>query len=369
MRCAWFLGDLGGGGAERLPLLLAPSFRDVALELVLLKNRIEHVVPDAVPRVTALLPAEKRLGRNAITLVRGATSAARGADVIVGGLEWDATIVAAVAGLRLRTPVVAIVHTDLERVYEPLGVPRWRWSLYEWALRRCARVVGVSHDALRSASKLGVPEARLRHVPNPAPQVPAWERHARSGGVPWQILTVGRLLPVKGVDVMLRAAARLGDIDQRWDFLGEGPERARLESGARALPRPDRVRFHGFVRDAASFFGRADLFVMASRMEGMPLALTEAFAHGVPVVTTRWNAEVAELVGEGEGAAGLLVPVDDDAALAAAIRRALESHEDRARWSRNARARAAELDPARIAARYEAVLRETLSPAGALGSA
>ena len=130
MKVAWFLTDLAGGGAERLPLILAPYFRETSLHLVLLKNHVQHALPVPPPRLTALLPAEARLGRSAWRLLRAAIEASRDADLLVGGMEWDSTLAAVAAGLWLRRPVVAIVHTDLHRLYATLSIPAWRWRLF-----------------------------------------------------------------------------------------------------------------------------------------------------------------------------------------------------------------------------------------------
>ena len=366
MHVAWFLNDLGGGGAERLPLVLAPAFRETELHLILLKDRTEHAIPEPRPRITALGPGEARLSRALGPLFRGATRAAHDADLLVGGMEWDSTLMAAAVGGWLRKPAVALVHTDLRRVYGPMRIPGWRWRLLAWALRRCDAVIGVSPEAIDSARRLGVPERRCHVIPNPAP--PTTTKARRSADhEPARLLSVGRLMAVKGIDVMLEAASRL-DVPFQWEILGHGPDREALDARASDLGLQDRLRMRGFVPDPSPFFAAADLFVSASRMEGMPLAMMEAMQHGLPVVSTRCGHGVESLVGEGAEAAGLLVPVDDPAALAAAIREALSLPERMARWSEHARRRAAELAPERIAPRYEALFRAVVS-GRSLGSA
>src|SRR5262249_49938299 len=112
----------------------------------------------------------------------------------------------------------------------------------------------------------------------------------------------------------------------------------------------------------------ADLFVSASRMEGMPLAMMEAMGQALPVVATRSGRGVESLVGDGPDAAGRLVPVDDAGALATAIRGALSMPQQLSRWSEQACRRVADFAPERIAARYEALFRTVIS-GGAVGSA
>jgi glycosyltransferase involved in cell wall biosynthesis len=137
-----------------------------------------------------------------------------------------------------------------------------------------------------------------------------------------RVLAVGRLIPEKGMDLVIEAAAqcRAGVT-----IAGAGPERERLEALARAL-RAD-VRFEGAVARPRleALYREAACVVLASRRgEGLPNVLLEAMAHARPVIATP-VAGVRGLV--QDGANGFLVPVDDASALAAAIARVLGSPE------------------------------------------
>ncbi|MEP7028049.1 MAG: glycosyltransferase [Candidatus Eisenbacteria bacterium] len=176
-----------------------------------------------------------------------------------------------------------------------------------------------------------------------------------SGGDDW--LFVGRLIAHKGVDVLLEALARMPASGRRplW-ILGDGPERATLEARARALGVD--ARFEGFVERAKlpAYYARARAIVLPSTEgEGLPNALLEAMAYGVPVVTTTLVG-MEELVGAG----GRLVPPGDPDALAAALL-ALSDPANRAERDRAAvaaRGRAEVHDWASITDRLEVVLRE-----------
>jgi colanic acid/amylovoran biosynthesis glycosyltransferase len=139
-----------------------------------------------------------------------------------------------------------------------------------------------------------------------------------------RLVFVGRLAHVKGLDVLLPALvelrAALGDV--RLTVVGDGPERGRLTAVAALLGLADVVELVGAqapdaVRDVLA---EADVFVLPSFAEGVPVVLMEAMAAGIPVVTTQ-IAGVPELV-EHDGT-GLLVPPSDQAALVAAITRML----------------------------------------------
>jgi glycosyltransferase involved in cell wall biosynthesis len=130
---------------------------------------------------------------------------------------------------------------------------------------------------------------------------------------------VGRLEKQKGVDVLLDGFARLDPAAQLW-IVGDGSLRGELEEKARTLGVLDRVRFEGAVADASPFYWGADAFSIASRWEGLPLALLEAQAAGLPVVAAAAGG-VAEAI--REGTTGCLVPREDPKALAHAMQQVM----------------------------------------------
>lgn len=148
---------------------------------------------------------------------------------------------------------------------------------------------------------------------------------------PVRALVVASLEEKKGHRVLLEALARAGGRLARveFDLVGAGPLRAQLEARAHALGLGGRVRFHGALAepDVGRMLGAADLFVLPSVitrdgfMEGIPVALMEALAAGVPVVATRLSG-VPELV--VDGVTGVLAASGDPAALASALEAVLE---------------------------------------------
>ncbi|MFW2589667.1 glycosyltransferase [Sagittula sp. SSi028] len=138
------------------------------------------------------------------------------------------------------------------------------------------------------------------------------------------LLFVGRLAGVKGVPVLLQAMADLRDShpDLRLTLIGDGPERAAIDALARQLGLHERITFMGYrsQSEVAEALTQADVFVLPSFAEGVPVVLMEAMAAAVPVVTTQ-IAGVPELVRDG---AGTLVPPGDAQALAKAITRWLD---------------------------------------------
>jgi len=189
-------------------------------------------------------------------------------------------------------------------------------------MRRAARVICIT-EALRrfNVERVGLPAKKLVVVPYGLDEPPAaWGPNELDLPEGKLVVAVSRLVPQKGLDVAVEAMV---GIDATLVALGEGPERERLESLARAGG--VRLLLPGRVGDVAAILRRADLLVHPARWEGFGLALLEAMLCGLPVVATRVSS-IPEIVVDGE--TGLLVPPDDPVALAAALRRVLEDPGD-----------------------------------------
>lgn len=139
-----------------------------------------------------------------------------------------------------------------------------------------------------------------------------------------RLLFVGRLAAVKGLPVLFEALKAV--IARRPDtyltLIGDGPDRAMLETEARAMGLSDHVTFAGYKSqsEVAEVLQQVDALVLPSFAEGVPVVLMEAMAAGLPVVATQ-IAGIPELVEQGES--GILVPPGDEKALEAAILRVL----------------------------------------------
>lgn len=135
-----------------------------------------------------------------------------------------------------------------------------------------------------------------------------------------RVTFVGRLHRSKGIDVLLLAFKKvreeLHQLSLRLVLLGEGSERRALQAMTRELQIDQAVQFLGHVDDPFSFLGQSDLFVLASRSEGMSNALLEAMAHGLPCVVTDIPGNNGVI---SDRQNGLLVRPDDATDLARAL--------------------------------------------------
>jgi glycosyltransferase involved in cell wall biosynthesis len=142
---------------------------------------------------------------------------------------------------------------------------------------------------------------------------------------PFALLCVGRLTPAKGQHLLLEAMARLRDkgVPVTLTLVGDGPDRALLESRCQELGLAARVHFAGALNQDAvrPLYGQFDAFVLPSFAEGIPVVLMEAMASGLPCISTR-IAGIPELIEDGEN--GLLVPASDVDGLCARILRLIE---------------------------------------------
>jgi glycosyltransferase involved in cell wall biosynthesis len=198
------------------------------------------------------------------------------------------------------------------------------------ALHANDAIITVGRDLARAVEALGIPSRKVHVVYqgvdmdlfSPGPRSEARKRLGieTAGKV---LVAVGSLLPVKGIDVLLDAMARLSRErrDVRLYLVGDGKSRVDLEAQARRLGLEAVVFFKGKVdqRQLPDWYRAADLTVLASRSEGVPNVLRESLACGTPFVATKVGG-VAEIA---EGTPCRLVLPEDVAALAEAIDRAL----------------------------------------------
>ncbi|MEX1020136.1 MAG: glycosyltransferase [Litorilinea sp.] len=223
--------------------------------------------------------------------------------------------------------------------------PKWaaRFDLL-WQIGRRFLVLGPTMQ--KWLVELGCPSPKITILPLPI-DVDLFEYREHTPPPPTEpalLLTVGRLLPKKGIDLLLRALAQVpaGPVPPpHLNIVGDGPQRARLEHLAHELGLSDRVHFLGWLAPAqvAAQMAAAHVFVLASRSdpttgetEGSPTVLLEAQASGLPVLSTR-HADIPSVV--HAGASGLLVAENDVAALANAVAEIVHSPE---RWAAMGRA-------------------------------
>jgi glycosyltransferase involved in cell wall biosynthesis len=267
----------------------------------------------------------------------------------------------------------AAIHTFHGIHHE--GYSRVYLTLERALARRSYAVIHVSASQAEEARALGLaPTGRTHVIVN---GVDTAAVRALAGGATLTraglglrpdalvLATVARFDPVKGLDVLLRALPLLAKRVPAAQLLivGDGPERERLHALAREVDPGGRVVFAGAIPDAARLLPLADLYVTASRREGLPLAVLEAMACGRPVLATRVPGHTDAVE---DGVTGRLVPADDPERLAAAAAQILTDAPRRAAMGQAGRERVAQrFDRARMVAEiadlYRAAARGIVS--------
>jgi glycosyltransferase involved in cell wall biosynthesis len=200
-------------------------------------------------------------------------------------------------------------------------------------------VICVSENERRAGLAAGVCTAERSTVIRNAVDVGAAPRRAHRDDQPVQIVSVGRLAAPKDFSTLLAAMARLPEGRARLRVLGDGPLRSELEAQKCALGIDNAVEFMGEVPAVRPYLDEADVFVLASLSEGMPVSILEAMAAGLPVVASAVDG-LEEVVVDGK--TGFLTPPSDAAALAARLRRLIEDPSLRSALGRAGRKRAEE---------------------------
>ncbi|MBA3565311.1 MAG: glycosyltransferase family 4 protein [Actinobacteria bacterium] len=227
------------------------------------------------------------------------------------------------------------------------------------ALRRVAHLVCPSGYLAALAVSWGVPRERVTVLPNAAPALPLLP--GREGarvqfGVGGPLLAfAGRITKQKALEVALEALGRVDGVALA--IAGDGPDLPDVRQRVAELGLDGRVRFLGPLnRDGVlTLFRAADASLLTSSWENFPHTVVEALAVGTPVIATSVGG-VPELVRDGKN--GLLVPVGDRDALAAAIRRVVGEPGLRERLAAAAVPSVEHLRPEHLYPRLEAILRE-----------
>lgn len=246
--------------------------------------------------------------------------------------------------------LVVSERNDVRRQGLPFPWPSFRRLLYRRADVLTANSEGVME------SLLPLFQARqLALLPNPLPMpdmgLVSGHKNALTGFV-----TVARLVPQKGIDVLISALAQLSGDATDWPLalVGDGPERQQLEQQTVQAGLQERVTFFGHRPDPQTFLFKAGVFVLPSRFEGMPNALLEAMAAGLAVVVTDASPGPLEVVKDGVN--GLVVPSEDPKALAKAMERLATDPVLRAQLGSNARETLHQMDWPVVGPIWEALL-------------
>lgn len=220
-------------------------------------------------------------------------------DVIIDvDIVLDCLSIPAAAGLRTR--VISWEHFNYQ-FEQSVSYRRW---IVKYLVRRSDYVVTLTERDREQYVRHLKRQARIQAICNPieAPaHMPEIQREK------W-IITVGRLVPEKGLEYLAEVARHIliKHPDWRWILLGEGEQRAMLEDRIRAGQLEDRLILKGSVQNVDDYLRKSRIYVMTSRYEGLAMCLLEAKAQGLPCVAFDVPTGTAELIADGTN--GYLIP-------------------------------------------------------------
>lgn len=356
-RILLLLSHLGGGGAEHVVALLARGLSQQKYEVHLgLVGQCDTRGATIPAWVTLHALGARRARAGAFPLLR-LIWRLRPAVVLTGAAEVSFLVLLLRPLFPPRTTVLVRQNATLTSVLEFGRLPGFMRLLYPLLYRNSDQVICQSGAMAKDlAQALGIDDEQIAVLPNPVDferiRAAADRTVVRSGTGP-QLLAVGRLSREKGFDLLLNALVVVRERfpDAHLILAGAGSEEAALKLLCCELGLEEAVCFAGHVDPPYKYFASTTLFVLPSRHEGMPNALLEAAAAGLPLAATPASGGVVDLL-RGRLGAWVATEINSDA-LAVTIITALETVRPAQRFNHSFFASAAAV------ARHESLERDT----------
>jgi glycosyltransferase involved in cell wall biosynthesis len=373
LNVAFIINDLSGGGAEKALTLLAGYLarNGSSVTIVTLNDGIDRY--SAGERVARIHLESRRVCRGwgrVLLLPLQAAELTRvlrrlKPDVCVSFLPRANAAHVMTRAFGNRAPAIATEQVASRHAY-PSNSPADR--VMRWLIRTCyprADAVFPSSAGVRDGLlEFGVSPERMHVVYNPV-DISGVRALAAEAGTPGPdvdvptVINVGRLVEQKDHHTLLRAFARVRNRHAaRLVLLGQGPLQQELHRLARELNIDDAVVFAGWQDNPYRWLARADLFALSSRYEGFGNVIVEAMACGLPVISTDCPSGPHEILGGGEF--GMLTPVGDVDALAAATEAMVSDPQRRQAFAARSVRRAEDFDIGVVGAGYQRLLQDVI---------
>lgn len=333
IRVMYVIWSLGLGGAEQVVIRLATGLdRRRFTPIICCLNDVGAFAHQAQRRGIEVIALSKQRRYDLLMLWKLARLMRQRRVAIVHTHLWGANCWGRLAAWMAGVPVI-IAHEH--------GMQPWRGRLHFFIdrllMRLTDRVLFASEQVRQDyVARVCSHADRCQVIPNGVASVTEMaNRHAMRQRLGWSeqdriILSVGRLAPEKGYRDLLDAFATVLRCvpEARLVIIGDGAQRQELAVLHNRCGLNGHVKFLGRLDEVGPWFAVADLYVQPSHREGLPLAMLEAMAAGLPVVVTRVG-DAAHVVETGGG--GIVVPPQDPARLAQALAQLLQDPQRRSR--------------------------------------
>ncbi len=355
MKISFFIGGLSGGGAERVTCNLASYLSRKGHEIVILTmsdDTATYALDNNVLRVPLLKSSERKgLLYNSILRIKRLISHLRkdNVDAYVVMLPVTTIMLLRLSWLT-KSKIIAAERVD-PSIY-PSGKQKQLKSL---AMKADGWVYQTDEESAWYGKSTG--KAKVRIIPNAIN--PEFIREPYQRERKKTIVTAGRLTEQKNHKLLIQAFAQISPHfpDYQLVILGDGPLKEQLKSATEELGVKERVLLPGYTTNIGDKIKDASLFVLSSDFEGMPNALMEAMALGLPCVSTDCDGGGAKFLIKNEKD-GLLVPKDDVDALSEAMRKMLSDKELAEHCGREAHKICERLAPEKIYGEWEQFIKE-----------
>ncbi|MER7397974.1 glycosyltransferase family 4 protein [Streptomyces sp. NPDC000151] len=272
----------------------------------------------------------------------------------------DGVLITTRPGLNLlsaRFTPKSVVRVGQEHLHYSHHKPDLAREIGRWYRRLDAVTVLTAADEDAYLRRLGDSGVRVECIPNPLSE----EAPARAGLDRPLVVSAGRLVKGKGFATLIKAFEPIARAHPEWQLriYGAGPERDRLRTLIHDRHLYNHVYLMGTTQEFDRELAKAAVFALASRREGFGMVLAEAMSHGVPPVSFDCPHGPREIITDGQD--GLLVPLGDTPGLTAALTRLVEDDALRKKLGGHAAESARRYTPARVRARWEALLTVLLA--------
>ena len=337
MKLLFYIPGLVDGGAERVMASLADWFAANGHDVSFVEDfEADQNGPTLSPQVKGLQLSDahldsirqlaKVLADNDPDIVISAIASANFKLVSASLLAKAKGL--AKTGVRKKAPALVLTYHG----FEEYKTGKLSWLGYKnlpAMSRYAARVVAVSDQLLENlVSQWKASRDKLVRIYNPVP-LPALPPSHDPVDLPLReniVLSVGRLVPNKRFDLLIKAFAQLSDTSANLIIAGEGSERVNLTLLIEELGLSGRVQLPGYVQDTGAYYAKAKCFVLTSTTESFGLVLVEALGFGLPVLATDCGGP-RDVLDDGRYGALLEIDLTPDA-LASEIDKVLENPGD-----------------------------------------
>ncbi|MFD7525287.1 glycosyltransferase [Paenibacillus chitinolyticus] len=305
LKVAFFITSLAGGGAEKAVSMLLDSLCGVTYELHLIVNKLEGPYVKSLPEHIHVTELGAARLRSALPVLKQELKKINPDVVISHMMENNLLIMLAKLTGKFSFKTLLCEHSTIQR-------KRFKGAnmLRTWTYSRSDGVIGVSAAMGQEIhSVLKVPENKVHVIYNPVFDSDFIQRSERPCTHPWLIdmeypviIGIGRLVREKRFDLFIEVIKELNEgMNVRAIILGEGHLRSELQEKINGYKLQAKVELAGYMDNPLPFLKKGNVFLQSSDIEGLPTALIEATACGIPIVATKTHTGTEEILNGGSG--------------------------------------------------------------------